>query len=105
MDATEQKIREQLASHKILIYIKGTPDMPMCGFSSRAVQALKDCGEPFAFVNILENPEVREKLKQISNWPTYPQLYLNGELVGGCDIICELHETGELQQMVKEAVK
>lgn len=105
MNATEQKIREQLATHKVIVYIKGTPQMPMCGFSAKAVAMLKDCGEEFAFVNILENPEIRETLKIMSNWPTYPQLYLNGELVGGCDIMSELHETGELQQMVKAAVK
>lgn len=103
MDATEKKIRDQLASHKILVYIKGTPQMPMCGFSARTVQMLKDCGEEFAYVNILENPDIREKLKVISNWPTYPQLYLNGELIGGCDIMTELYETGELQELVKAA--
>jgi len=103
MDQIEKQIRDQLASHKVLIYIKGTPDMPMCGFSARSVQALKSCGKEFAFVNILENPEVRERLKVISNWPTYPQLYLNGELIGGCDIITELQTTGELQQLIDQA--
>lgn len=102
MDINET-IKNQLESNSIILYMKGTPQAPQCGFSSRSVQALMACGERFAFVNILEHPELREQLKVYSNWPTYPQLYINGELVGGCDIISEMAESGELQTMVKEA--
>ncbi|ARU55295.1 MAG: Grx4 family monothiol glutaredoxin [Pseudomonadales bacterium] len=97
-------IKEQLSGNDVLLYMKGTPQAPQCGFSARTVQSLMACGERFAFVNILEHPELREKLKEYSNWPTYPQLYIKGELVGGCDIIGELYESGELQKMVKDAV-
>jgi len=98
-----ERIKEQLGSHPVLLYMKGTPDFPQCGFSAQTVGALKGCGVPFAYVNIFEDPELREALKQHSNWPTYPQLYLNGELVGGCDIAMEMYESGELQKMVKNA--
>jgi len=98
-----ERIKEQLGSHPVLLYMKGTPDFPQCGFSAQTVGALKACGVPFAYVNIFEDPELREALKQHSNWPTYPQLYLNGELVGGCDIAMEMYESGELQKMVKNA--
>ncbi|MFE8072644.1 Grx4 family monothiol glutaredoxin [Marinobacteraceae bacterium S3BR75-40.1] len=104
MDIMET-LKEQIEGNPILIYMKGTPQMPQCGFSARSVQALMACGERFAFVNILDNPDVRENLKVYSNWPTYPQLYVNGELVGGCDIIMEMHESGELEKLVKDAAK
>ena len=104
MSDVEKKIKDQIASNNILLYMKGSPQMPQCGFSAQAVQALMGCGEKFSFVNILENPDIRATLPKIANWPTFPQLYLNGELVGGCDIICELSESGELQEMVKKAV-
>lgn len=104
MTATLDKIKQQIAEHPILLYMKGTPEMPQCGFSARACQALNACGEKFAFVNILENPDVRAELPKYANWPTFPQLYLNGELVGGCDIMIELFEQGELQKMIKAAV-
>ncbi|OZG70652.1 monothiol glutaredoxin, Grx4 family [Hahella sp. CCB-MM4] len=97
-------IKEQLSSNDIILYMKGAPNAPQCGFSARAVQALMACGEKFAYVNILEHPEIRENLKTYSNWPTFPQLYIKGELVGGSDIISELYEKGELQDMVKNAV-
>jgi monothiol glutaredoxin len=103
MDALEQKIREQIANNKVILYMKGSPDMPMCGFSARAVHILKECGTPFAFVNILEHADIRERLKQIANWPTYPQLYVKGELVGGCDIMTEMHEAGELKPLLEAA--
>lgn len=96
-------IKQQISENPILIYMKGSPNAPQCGFSARTVQALMACGEKFAFVNILEQPEIREALKGYSNWPTYPQLYVGGELVGGCDIVTELYESGELQTMVKAA--
>lgn len=96
-------IKEQLTENPILIYMKGTPQAPQCGFSAKTVQALMACGEKFAFVNILDNQELRDALKTYSNWPTYPQLYVNAELVGGCDIIMEMYESGELKELVKSA--
>lgn len=102
MDINET-IKQQLESNGILVYMKGNPQAPQCGFSARTVQALMACGERFAFVNILDNQELREGLKAYSNWPTFPQLYIKGELVGGCDIISELFESGELEKMIKSA--
>ncbi|GGE45608.1 glutaredoxin [Halopseudomonas oceani] len=96
-------IKEQIASNPVLIYMKGAPNAPQCGFSARAVQALMACGEKFAYVDILQNPDIRANLPGYANWPTFPQLWINGELVGGSDIILELHESGELQGMVKAA--
>ena len=82
----EQTIRDQIAQHSVLLYMKGTPQFPQCGFSARAVDVLTQIGRPFAFVNILENPEIRATLPQIANWPTFPQLWVAGELIGGSDI-------------------
>lgn len=96
-------IKEQIESNTILLYMKGTPRFPQCGFSSRATEALMACGERFAFVNILEHPDIRAELPNYANWPTFPQLWINGELVGGCDIICEMGATGELETLVKAA--
>jgi monothiol glutaredoxin len=98
-----QRIQEQLKANPVLLYMKGTPDFPQCGFSAAAVRTLEACGANFAYVNIFEDPELREALKRYSNWPTYPQLYISGELVGGSDIINEMFRKGELQQMLKEA--
>jgi monothiol glutaredoxin len=84
--------------------MKGTPQFPQCGFSSRAAQALQACGEEFAYVNVLADPEIFENLPRYANWPTFPQIYINGELIGGCDITLELFQSGELQNMVKQAV-
>ncbi len=102
MDVIE-RIKEQLSSHSVLLYMKGTPDFPQCGFSAAAVRALSASGGKFAAVNIFEDPELREALKQYSNWPTYPQLYVNGELVGGSDIILEMYKNGELQKLLEGA--
>ncbi|MCF6776337.1 Grx4 family monothiol glutaredoxin [Thiotrichales bacterium 19X7-9] len=102
-EAIIEQIKKQLSENKILLYMKGTPSLPQCGFSARATQALMACGEKFAFVNILEHPEIRQILPQMMNWPTFPQLYVNGELIGGCDIICEMFEAGELQEIIKQA--
>ncbi|MFW1677903.1 Grx4 family monothiol glutaredoxin [Pontibacter sp. JAM-7] len=96
-------IKEQIESNDILLYMKGTPRFPQCGFSSRASEALMSCGERFAFVNILENPDIRAELPNYANWPTFPQLWIKGELIGGCDIICEMSASGELLTLVKEA--
>jgi len=96
-------IKEQIEGNAILLYMKGTPQQPQCGFSARTVQALMACGERFAYINILDNPEIRENLKVYSNWPTFPQLYVNGELVGGCDIVTEMYESGELKELITAA--
>jgi len=97
------RIRKTVSDNPVVLYMKGTPQFPMCGFSSRAAQALKTVGAQFASVNVLEDPEVRANLPRYSNWPTFPQLFINGELIGGCDILLELQESGELAQLVKEA--
>ncbi len=101
MDINE-RIREQLGAHPVLLYMKGSPDFPQCGFSAQVAGMLKQLNTEFAYVNILEDPELREGLKLYANWPTYPQLYIKGELVGGCDIAIELYESGELKQMIEE---
>ncbi|WP_445367677.1 Grx4 family monothiol glutaredoxin [Methylomonas sp. BW4-1] len=94
------RIQAQLASHPVVLYMKGTPDFPQCGFSSRVVQVLRACNADYAHINIFEDPEVREALKEYSHWPTYPQLYINGELIGGCDIVIDLFNKGELNNML-----
>ena len=100
---TLETIKQQVESNPIIIYMKGSPQMPQCGFSARSVQALMECGQRFAFVDILSNPDIRSTLPSYANWPTFPQLYIKGELVGGCDIITELFEQGELQTMINDA--
>jgi len=100
---TVDTIKDQISSNNILLYMKGTPKFPQCGFSSQTVQALMACGERFAFVNILEHPDIRAELPKYANWPTFPQLWINGELVGGCDIVMEMSGTGELAEMVSAA--
>jgi len=100
-----ERIKDQLGSHPVVLYMKGSPDFPQCGFSSQVVQALKACNTQFMYINIFEDLEVREALKEYSNWPTYPQLYIDGELVGGCDIIMDLYNKGELEGMVAAATK
>jgi len=104
MDILET-IKEQVENNAILIYMKGSPDQPQCGFSAQTTQILKACGERFAFIDILANPDIRASLPQYSNWPTFPQLFVEGELVGGCDIVTEMYENGELQPMVKQAAR
>jgi monothiol glutaredoxin len=98
-----ETIREQIESNPILLYMKGTPEAPRCGFSAQTVQCLMACGERFAFVDVLANPEIRARLPELANWPTFPQLYVNGELVGGCDIVTEMYNSGELEPLIKEA--
>lgn len=97
------RIEEQIRSNDILLYMKGTPDFPQCGFSGQTVAALNAVGKPYAYVNIFEDPEIREGLKVYSNWPTFPQLYVKGELVGGCDIVVEMYQSGELQKLLEDA--
>ena len=100
---TLDKIKNQIKKHPLLLYMKGTPQFPQCGFSSQVAQILKLCQATYFFVNILENPDIRQELPKYANWPTFPQLYLNGTLVGGCDIITELYESGELHPMLEQA--
>lgn len=102
-EAVLDSIREQVTNNPIILYMKGSPQAPQCGFSARTVQALMACGERFAYVDILSNPDIRATLPQFSDWPTFPQLYVGGELVGGCDIITEMFEAGELQELIKGA--
>ncbi len=102
MDIIET-IKDQIANNTILLYMKGSPNAPQCGFSARAAQAVMGCGEKFAYVDILQNPEIRAELPKYANWPTFPQLWVKGELVGGSDIITEMFEKGELQSLIKEA--
>ena len=97
-------IKEQIESNPIILYMKGSPNQPQCGFSAKTSQALMACGERFAYVDVLSNPEVRANLPGYANWPTFPQLWVQGELVGGCDIVMEMYESGELQPLVKAAV-
>jgi len=97
-------IKEQIESNPIILYMKGSPNAPQCGFSARTVQAVMACGERFAYVDILSHPEIRASLPAYANWPTFPQLWVNGELIGGCDIVTEMQESGELQPLVKEAI-
>lgn len=100
----EDTIRRQLADHPVILYMKGVPEMPQCGFSAKAVAALQTTGVPFAYVNILQAPSIREKLPSISAWPTFPQLFVNGELIGGSDIVSEIAQKGELKPMLESAV-
>ena len=99
---TLELIKEQISNNKIIIYMKGSPEQPQCGFSARAVQCLKACNADFKYVNILENPEIRATLPTYANWPTFPQLYINGELIGGSDIMLEMYESGELQDLINQ---
>ena len=99
MDIIE-KINNQIADNKILLYMKGSPDKPECGFSQRASQILMASGKEISFVDILSNPEIRQELPSVSEWPTFPQLFINGELVGGSDIMMEMYQNGELKELI-----
>ena len=99
----EDKIKEQIKDNKILIYMKGSPYEPKCGFSAKTVQALIECEAEFSYVDILENQDIRQTLPNISDWPTFPQVYISGELIGGCDIVTEMHDAGELQPLIQNA--
>ena len=103
MSATDT-IRQTVTTHPVVLYMKGSPQMPMCGFSATATQILKLCGASEVHtVDVLQDPEIREGIKQYANWPTIPQLYVNGEFVGGCDIMKEMYQSGELQKLLSEA--
>ncbi len=99
----QQRIRETLASHRVVLYMKGTADFPLCGFSAQAVQVLRACGvDDFHAVNVLEDEAIRQGIKEYANWPTIPQLYVNGEFVGGADIMREMYQSGELQKLLQQ---
>jgi monothiol glutaredoxin len=93
-----EAIQEAITENEVILFMKGTPDQPMCGFSARTVAILQSLNTPFAAVDILPDPRIRQELSALSNWPTIPQLFVNGELVGGCDIVTEMYQSGELQQ-------
>lgn len=97
---TLSRIKQQIEGYDLLLYMKGTPQFPQCGFSGQVVHLLKLCKAQFAYVNILENPDIRQTLPVYANWPTFPQLYVKGELIGGCDIVTEMYEKGELQELL-----
>lgn len=97
-----QRIESEIRENPVVLYMKGTPVFPQCGFSARVVQILSHVGVPFKGVNVLEDGELREGIKEFTNWPTIPQLYVKGEFVGGCDIIMEMYQAGELQAMMKD---
>lgn len=101
---TLERIKQQIAGNQILLYMKGTPDAPRCGFSAKAVQLVRACGVSFAHVDVLAEPEIRQELPHYAQWPTFPQLWVNGELIGGCDILTEMAENQELQPLLQAAV-
>lgn len=98
-----ETIKGQIESNDILLYMKGNPNQPNCGFSAKTVEAVMACGQKFAYVDILQNPDIRANLPKYANWPTFPQLWVKGELVGGCDIITEMHANGELKTLIDAA--
>ncbi len=100
---TLERIKQQIAENDILLYMKGSPKFPSCGFSAQTVQALVTCNHPFAYVDILQNPDIRAELPKYANWPTFPQLWVKGELIGGCDILLEMFQKGELEPLLAEA--
>ena len=106
MDIKDNKsqIEQTIKGNPIVIFMKGTPNQPQCGFSMQTVEALKTCNVPFTYVDVLAEPDVRATLPTISNWPTFPQVFINGELIGGCDITLDLYQKGELQKLAQQAV-
>ena len=98
---TVDKIKQQISENPIIVYMKGSPKLPSCGFSSQVAQVMINCEEQFAFVDILQHPDIRAELPKFANWPTFPQLWIEGELIGGCDIITEMFQKGELQPIIK----
>ncbi len=99
-----KEIEQEVKANKVLLYMKGTPDQPQCGFSFKVIQILSEIGKPFAYVNILADEEKRQGIKEFASWPTIPQLYVGGEFVGGCDIVTEMHENKELEQLMQETL-
>lgn len=101
---TLDTIKKQIEENPIILYMKGSPNAPQCGFSLRTAQAVMACGKRFAYVDVLTNPDIRTNLPKYAKWPTFPQLWVNGDLVGGCDIVVEMHEKGELKQLLDTIV-
>ena len=101
--STLDKIKQQIQNNRIILYMKGSPQFPLCGFSGRAVDILKQCGEEFAYIDVLSEPDIRQTLPQYADWPTFPQLYIEGELVGGSDIMQQMFVSGELQTLLSKA--
>lgn len=99
----EQQIQKQIQDNPVLLYMKGTPAMPQCGFSARTIEVMNQVGCKYAYVNILEQPEIRQTLPKVANWPTFPQLWINGELIGGSDIVIEMFQNNELQPLLEQA--
>ena len=97
-------IKQQVEENAVILYMKGTPNQPQCGFSARTVQSLMECGQKFAYVNILDSQDIRQELPKFGHWPTFPQLWVNAELIGGCDIVTEMHAKGELKPLIDEAL-
>ena len=102
-DEIRQEVLNSIAQNRVMLFMKGTPEMPRCGFSMQTVACLKDTGAEFAAMDVLPDPRIRQLLSEHSGWPTIPQLFVDGELVGGCDIVTELHETGQLKELVNAA--
>lgn len=100
-----ERIRSDVQNNKILIYMKGSPAMPQCGFSAATIDVFNDLGVPYETRDVLQDPELRQSIKEFSNWPTVPQVYVNGQFIGGCDIVLEMHQRGELRPIVDEALK
>ena len=100
-DPFVERVKQDIAANKILLFVKGTKDQPQCGFSAHVIGIFKDLGKPFETRNVLADPELRTRLKEFSQWPTFPQVYINGEFIGGCDIVTELYQKGELQKLVQ----
>jgi monothiol glutaredoxin len=99
-----EEIAREVRENKVLIYMKGTPSFPMCGFSAATVEVLRELGVPFKAVDVLAEPEKRDAIKALSNWPTIPQVYVGGKFIGGCDIVREMHARGELEQLIRKAL-
>jgi monothiol glutaredoxin len=102
-DNAQAKIDQQVKKNKVMLYMKGNPQFPQCGFSAHTVEILQSYGVPFQTEDVLQDPQIREGIKQYSNWPTIPQVYIDGKFIGGCDIVSELHERGELEPLLKAA--
>lgn len=102
---TIEKIQKQISENPILLYMKGSPKFPSCGLSARASEAIVNCQVPFGYVDVLSNPDIRAELPKYANWPTFPQLWVDGELIGGCDIVLEMFQKGELQTLLKDTAK
>ncbi|WP_024459555.1 Grx4 family monothiol glutaredoxin [Marinimicrobium sp. LS-A18] len=103
MDEVQATIKQQIEENPVILYMKGSPNAPQCGFSQRTSQAVMACGQRFAYVDVLANPEIRSGLPLYGNWPTFPQLWVKGELIGGCDIVMEMSESGELKPLLEGA--